>query len=94
MTGQSSARSGKRGHLSKLRNKETAEKAHVAQSEEDEPTLFMVTASVLLHVPNPEEELPKSTEVIDDGITVPIVHNKGTGWGANSTEGGASVRSN
>ena len=42
---------GKRGHLSKncwskLRNKETAEKAHVAQFEEDEPALFMVTASV------------------------------------------------
>ena len=42
---------GKRGHLSKncwskLKNKETAEKAHVAQSEEDEPALFMVTASV------------------------------------------------
>ena len=32
---------------SKLKNKETAEKAHVAQSEEDELALFMVTASVL-----------------------------------------------
>ena len=67
---------GKRGHLSKncwskLRNKETAEKAHVAQSEEDEPTLFMVTASVLPDV-KPEGELPKSTEVIDDGITAPV----------------------
>ena len=29
----------------------------------------MVTASVLPDVPTPEEELPKSTEVIDDGIT-------------------------
>ena len=52
MTGRSY--SGKRGHLSKncwskLRNKETAKKAHVAQSEENEPALFfMVTASVLL----------------------------------------------
>ena len=97
---------GKRGHLSKncwskLRNKETTEKAHVTQFEEDEPALFMVTASVLPDVPNPEEELPKSTEVIDDGITcsgerrtrgrVPIVHNKVTSWGANSTEGGASI---
>ena len=62
---------GKRGHLSKLRNKETAEKAHVAQSEEDEPALFMVTASVLPDV-KPEEELPKYTEVIDDGITAPV----------------------
>ncbi|XP_022967658.1 uncharacterized protein LOC111467102 [Cucurbita maxima] len=67
---------GKRDHLSKncwskLRNKETLEKAHVAQSEEDEPTLFMVTASVLPDV-KPEEELPKSTEVIDDGITTPV----------------------
>ena len=52
----------------------------------------------------PEEELPKSTEVIDDGITAPVsvepeeklqlCITKGTGWGANSTEGGASVRSN
>ena len=42
----------------KHRNKETAEKAHVAQSEEDEPALFMVTASVIPDVPNPEEELP------------------------------------
>ena len=33
-----------------------AEKAHVAQSEEDEPTLFMVTASVLPSL-KPEEEL-------------------------------------
>ena len=47
---------GKRCHLSKncwskLRNKETAEKAHVAQL---------------------EEELPKSMEVINDGITAPV----------------------
>ena len=63
----------------------------------------MVTASVLPDVPNPEEELHKSTEVIDNDITAPvsvepelapIVHNKGTGGGANSTEGGANVRSN
>ena len=57
--------------LSKLRNKKTAEKAHVAQSEEDEPALFMVTASVLPDI-KPEEELPKSTKVIDDGITAPV----------------------
>ena len=50
MAGRSSARTaGKRGHLnkncwSKLRNKEKAEKAHVAQSEEDEHALFMVSA--------------------------------------------------
>ena len=31
----------------------------------------MVTASVLPDV-EPEEELPKSTEVIDDGITAPV----------------------
>ena len=43
----------------KLKNKETTEKAHVAESEEDESTLFMVTTSVLPDVPNPEEELPK-----------------------------------
>ena len=65
---------GKRDHLSKnwwskLKNKETAEKAHVAQSEEDEPALFMVTASVLPDVPNSDS---KSTEVIDDGITAPV----------------------
>ena len=73
MTGQSSARTVGRGHLSKnCWNKETAEKAHVAQSEEDEPVLFMVTTSVLPDVPNLEKELPKSTEVIDDGITAPV----------------------
>lgn len=57
---------GKRGHPSKLRNKE---KAHVAQSEEDESTLFMVIASVLPDVPNSDS---KSTVVIDDGITAPV----------------------
>ena len=46
-----------------------AEKAHVAQSEEDEPALFMVTASILPDVPNSNS---KSTEVIDDGITAPV----------------------
>ena len=69
---------GKKVHLSKncwskLKNKEMTEKAHAAQSEEeDQPTLFMVTASVLPVVPNPEEELPKSKEVIDDDITAPV----------------------
>ena len=75
----------------------------MAQSEEDEPTLFMVSASVLPDVPNFD---PKSTkvEVIDDGITAPLVSvkpkeelqlgvAKDTSWGANSIEGGASVRS-
>ena len=42
-----------------------------AQSEEDEPALFMVTASVLPDV-EPEEELLKSIEVIDDSITAPV----------------------
>ena len=51
----------------KLRSKETAEKAHVAQSEEDEPALFMVTASILpdvketaekAHVAQSEEDEP------------------------------------
>ena len=52
----------------------------------------------------PEEELPKSTEVnrrrhncSGERRTrgrAPTVHNKCTGWGANSTEGGASARSN
>ena len=65
---------GKRGHLSKncwskLRNNEMAKKAHVAQSEEDEPALFMGTASVLPDVPNSDS---KSTKVIDDGITAPV----------------------
>ena len=41
-----------------------AEKAHMAQSEEDELALFMVTAAVLLDVPNSNF---KSTEIIDDG---------------------------
>ena len=41
----------------------------MAQSEEDEPTLFMVTASILPDVPNSDS---KSTEVIDDGITAPV----------------------
>ena len=96
---------GKRGHLSKnCWNKEKAEKAHVAQSKEDEPTLFMVTASVLPDVPNPEEELPKSTEVIDDGITAPVsvepeeefqlCITKAPAGEPIPIEGGASVRSN
>ena len=41
----------------------------MAQSEGDEPALFMVTASVLPDVPNFDS---KSTEVIDDGITAPV----------------------
>ena len=87
-----------KNYWSKLRNKETVEKAHVAQSEEDESALFMLTASVLPNVPNSDS---KSLEVIDDDFgerrtrgRAPAVHNKDTGWGANSTEGGASVRSN
>jgi len=47
---------------SKLRNKE---KAHVAQSEEEEQALFMVSASVLSDVPNFDS---KSTEVTDSVI--------------------------
>ena len=88
---------GKRGHLSKncwskLRNKEKAEKAHEAQSEEDELALFMVSASVLSNIPSFDS---KSTEVevIDDDVTAPLVSAKGTSWGANSTDGGVSVRS-
>ena len=38
------------------------------QSEEDELALFMVWLHQS-YVPTPEEELLKSTEVIDDGIT-------------------------
>ena len=68
---------GKRSHLSKncwikLRNKEKAEKAHMAQSEEDELALFMVSASVLSDISSFDS---KSTEVevIDDGVTAPMV---------------------
>ena len=48
------------------------EKAHVAQSEEDEPALFMVSSSVLSDVPSFDS---KSTEVevIDDSVTAPMV---------------------
>ena len=44
----------------------------MAQSKEDEPTLFMVSASVLSDVPSFDS---KSTEVevIDDGVTTPLV---------------------
>ena len=48
---------------------DSREEAHVAQSEEDEPALFMVTASVLPDVSNSDS---KSTEVIDDDITAPV----------------------
>ena len=58
----------KRGHLSKncwskLRNKKKAEMAHVAQSEEDEPALFMVSACV----PNFDSK-SMEVEVIDDDV--------------------------
>ena len=70
----------------------------MAQSEEDELALFMVTASVLPDVPNAEEELPKSTEVIDDSITAPEcllksvkeVSSKSTGDGS-STRGQQTI---
>ena len=52
---------GKKGYLSK---------AHVARYEEEGPTIFMVSASVLSDVPNFDS---KSTEVIDDGVTTPPV---------------------
>ena len=52
-----------------LRNKK---KAHVVQSEEDEPALFMVCLHQS-YVPTPEEELLKSLEVIDDGITARLM---------------------
>ena len=44
----------------------------MAQSEENEPPLFMVSASVLSDVPSFDS---KSTEVevIDDGVTTPLV---------------------
>ena len=41
----------------------------MTQSEEDEPTLFMVTASVLPDIPNSDF---KSTKVINDDITAPV----------------------
>ena len=80
MTNQSSARTvGREVTLARIAGassgtrrrsrRPTTKKAHVAQSEEDEPTLFMVTASILPDVPNSDS---KSTEVIDDGITTPV----------------------
>ena len=47
----------------------------MAQSVEDEPALFMVSASDLPDVPNFDS---KSTEVevIDDGVTAPLVSVK------------------
>ena len=47
----------------------------MAQSEEDEPTLFIVSASVLFDLPSFDS---KSTvvEVIDDGVTAPLVSVK------------------
>ena len=51
---------GRLRNVEQLRNKEKAEKAHVAQSEEDEPALFMVSA----YVPNFDSNCDsKSTEV-------------------------------
>ena len=54
----------KKGHLSKLRNKD---KAHVARSEEEESALFMVSASVLSDVPNFDSKFME-VEIIDDGV--------------------------
>ena len=71
---------GKKGHLSKncwskLRNKE---KAHVAQPEEEELALFMVSALVLSDVPNSDSKPMKvidnvtaSVSVIDEGSIDP-----------------------
>ena len=44
----------------------------MARSEEEEPTLFMVSSSILSDIPNFDS---KSTEVevIDDGVTAPLV---------------------
>ena len=41
----------------------------MAQSKEEDPILFMVSASVLSDVSNSDS---KSMEIIDDGITAPV----------------------
>ena len=41
----------------------------MAQSEEEKPTLFMVSALVLSDISNSDS---KSMEVIDDGVTAPM----------------------
>lgn len=45
------------------------DKAHVAQSDEEEPALFMVSVSILSDVPNSDS---KCMEVIDDGVTAQV----------------------
>lgn len=45
------------------------DKAHVAQSEEEESAFFMVSVSILSDVPNSNS---KCMEVIDDGVTAQV----------------------